>query len=318
MKKILGLFRHWGKIILFAWCVLIFTLVLFPLDDLGDLASSFVAKMTGNNVYLRFDRMGLTVAPQPGVQFKQVHVETNTMPAVSVAEMTLTPSLSALIHKQPYGHFKAKGFMKGQVSVELSPGKRTEDGRQRFMLNVDASKLNVYDIRELTNLPLLVRGQLNLNIKEAQIDPVFKEQPEADVSVQIDKFELPASNVATQIGPITLPDLKLGQIALNGRVSGGRLNITSGTIGKPGDEVEGSIKGNLGISIQNNNGVFTPIIGGYSVELDLKIQKSFEDKASLFLSFLESYRVQTPQGSRYRFKLSAANLQNPPSMEAMR
>ena len=159
---------------------------------------------------------------------------------------------------------------------------------------------------------------MNLDLANAQIDPAFTEQPEADITLKIDKFELPASNLQTPMGAVTLPELKLGQISLKGRLSGGRLNITDGIIGREGDEIFGHIKGNLGITITNNNGTLSPLFGGYNLDIDLKVKRSFQDKAALFLSFVDAYKNPLPDGGQYRIKISAVNFMMPPSIGALR
>lgn len=309
--------KNWGKIVLFAFCVLVFALVLFPMDDLGDLVSTQAPKLTQNNLYVSFDRLGLSLLPQPGLQFRQVYVETRALPPLSVQELTVTPSISGLLYQKPFGHVSAKGFMKGQLDLHVGSGKRTEDGREKLKISVDAQKLNLLDIRDMARLPVLLNGQLSLTLKDGQLDPLFAEQPEMEVSIHIEKFELPASNLPPPL-ELTLPELKLGQVILNGRLSGGRLNLTSGTIGRPGDEVHGEVKMNMGLTFVNSNGAVSPVFGAYSIELDLNIQRSFKEKAGLFLSFIDAYSTPTTEGSRYRFKVSASSFQAPPSMGALR
>jgi type II secretion system protein N len=312
-----GIRENLGKIFVFLGAVVVFLVILFPLDDLGDFVASQVAKMTKNSIYVRFDRMGLSIIPQPGLKLKDVYVETATTSPISVQEMTLTPSLGALLYQRPYGHFSAQGFMKGTVDVHIGGGKRTEEGRERLSLDIEAEKISLNDIRDMVGLPLMMRGQLNLNLNEAQVDPVFSVQPEGEVTVQIDRFELPASNLS-QLGGLTLPELRLGQIVLNGKLTNGRLNINSGKIGRPGDEIHGDVTGNIGIIFQNNNGVVTPYIGSYAVELNLLMQRSFEDKLPIIQGLLAQYRTQTAEGARYKVKVTAPNTQTPPNMEALR
>ncbi len=310
--------RYFGKILLFLLGLIVFTLMLFPLDDLGDFVTSQVAKVTQNTIYVRFDRMGLSIVPQPGLELNDVYVETAATPPLSVQEMTLTPSLAALLHQQPFGHFSARGFMKGEVDIGISNGKRTEEGRTRYQIDIEAEKLSLNDIRDLAGLPMVMRGQVDLNINEALVDPFFSVQPEGDVAVKIGAFDMPAT-VLPYMGGISVPELKLGQVVLSGRLASGRLNINSGKIGNPGDEVYGDIKGNIGINFQNNNGVITPFLGSYSLEVDLQVQNSFGQKVPLLDMALQQYKAQAPLGSsRYRMKLSASNVQLPPNMEALR
>jgi type II secretion system protein N len=310
--------KYIGKFFLFVLGLVVFTLILFPLDDLGDFVTSQVAKVTQNTIYVRFDRMGLSIVPQPGLELNDVYVETAATPPLSVQEMTLTPSLGALLHQQPFGHFSARGFMKGEVDIEISNGKRTEEGRARYQIDFEAEKLSLNDIRDLAGLPMVMRGQVDLNINEALVDPFFTAQPEGEVAIKIGSFDMPAT-ILPYMGGISVPELKLGQIVVNGRLSGGRLNISSGKIGSPGDEVHGDIKGNIGITFQNTNGIITPFLGSYSLEVDLSVQNSFGQKVPLLDMALQQYKAQAPLGSsRYRMKLSASNIQLPPNMEALR
>lgn len=310
--------RHLGKVILFIVGLLVFTLFLFPLDDLGDYVTSQVAKLTHNSIYVRFDRMGLSIIPQPGLKLNDVYVETAAVPPISVQEMTLTPSLSALINQQPFGNFSANGFMKGKVDVDVSNGKRTEDGKARLEINIEAEKLSLNDIREVAGLPIVMRGQVDLKVDKALVDPFFLVQPDAEVNLKIERFEMPAA-VLPYLGGTPIPELKLGQIVVSGRLSNGKLNISSGKIGGPGDEIYGDVKGNLGLTFQNNNGIITPFLGSYSLEVDLNIQNSFEQKVPVFEMVLGQYRRAGGQNSsRYRLRISAANTMMPPNMEAMR
>ncbi len=317
-KLLSAIKNNWGKFILFLVFVLVFVFVLFPLDDLGDLVSSQVAKLTNNSIYVRFDKMGISIVPQPGMQLKQVYIETTNLAPLSAQELTLAPSIPGLLQQKPFGHFSAHGFMKGSVDVKLGSGKRSDNNIERYQMDVNIANLSLLEIRRLVNLPVLLRGQLSMDLTNSQMDPSFSEQPEGDVVLKIDKFELPASNLQTPMGGLTLPELKLGQVSLKGRLSAGRLTIMDGTIGREGDEIFGHIKGNLQITISKNGGILTPLLGGYSFDIDLNIKRSFQDKAALFLAFVDGYKTQTPDGGQYRIKISAANFMVPPSMGALR
>ncbi len=307
-----------GKFFLFLVFVLVFLFVLFPLDDLGDLVSSQVAKITNNSIYVRFDKMGISIIPQPGMELKQVYIETSNLAPLSAQELTLSPSIPGLLQQKPFGHFSVRGFMKGALDLKVSSGKRSENSVERYQMDLNLTNFSLLEVRRLVNLPILLRGQMSLSLLEGQIDPTFTEQPESNVTLKIDKFELPASNLQTPMGGLTLPELKLGQISLKGKLSGGRLNITEGVIGNEGDEIFGQIKGNLGITIVKNGSLFTPVISNYSVDVDLKVKRSFQDKAALFLAFLDLYKTSLPDGAQYRMKISAANLMMPPTVNALR
>jgi type II secretion system protein N len=318
LGKILSAIKNnWGKFFVFLFCVMVFLFVLFPLDDLGDFVSAQITKYVPKT-YVRFDKMGISLIPQPGVQLKQVYVETGDLPPLAAQELTLTPSMGALLSNKPYGHFSAKGFMKGSVDVKTGSGKRSEAGVDRIQLDVSAENLSLFDMKGLLNLPVVMRGQLSMDLKNGQIDPKFGEQPEMDISMKIEKFDLPAANVQTAMGPITLPEIKIGQILVTGRLYSGRITITEAKIGKEGDEIFGNIKFNMGLTLNmvrdGQNEYFVPTMGNYNAEVDLKVKKSFQDRASLPWFLLDQYKTALPDGSQFRIKISGANFMSNPTI----
>ncbi len=306
-----------GKIFVMLTSVVVFALILFPFDDLSDLVTSQVSKLSQNSVYLSFEKLKLSLFPTPGVQLDQVYIESIRTPALSAEELVITPSISGLIQQKPYGNVRAKGLLKGDVEIQVGKGPQTENGVERQKIEVSVKKVSLFDIRALASLPVMLKGQINLE-GTALADLTFQEQPDLDLNLTINQFELPPSNVNTPMGPLTLPDLKLTSVELKGRLSAGRFIIETGTIGKPGDELFGTIKGNIGISIINRGGAIAHQMGAYNIEVDLKAKKSFQDRAALFLSFIDGYKTATADGGQYRFKLTATNPMMPPSIGAVR
>ncbi len=306
-----------GKIVVAFFSAIVFLFVLFPFDDLSDLISSQVSKLSNNSVYVTFERLKMSMIPTPGVHMDQVYIESIRTPALSAKELTITPSVSGLIQQKPYGHISAKGLLKGDVDLNMGKGARSDNGVERQRIEVSAKKISLHDLRELANLPVMLKGQLNLQTT-ALADLTFQEQPDMDIDLTINQFELPPSNVNTPMGPLTLPDLKLSTVELKGRLAAGRFIIETGTIGKPGDELQGTIKGNIGLNIMNRGGGFSHQIGAYTFDIDLKAKKSFQDRAALFLSFIDGFKTPTAEGSQYKFKVSATNPMMPPSIGAAR
>ncbi|NUN05018.1 MAG: type II secretion system protein GspN [Bdellovibrio sp.] len=306
-----------GKIFVMVLSALAFVFMLFPFDDLSDLISSQVSKLSNNSVYLQFDKLKMSLFPQPGVRMDQVYIESLRTPALSAQELIITPSISGLIAQKPYGQVSAKGLLKGDIDIHVGKGTKTENGLERHRVEVSAKKVSLHDIRELANLPVLLKGQLNLQTT-ALADLSFQEQPDVELDLSISQFELPPSNVNTPMGPLTLPDLKLTTVELKGRLSAGRFIVETGTIGKPGDDLYGSIKGDIALTINNRGGTFAPQVGAYNFEVDLRTKKSFQDRAALFLTFIDSYKTPTSEGGQYKFKLTATNPMMPPSIGAAR
>lgn len=316
--KIFKLIRdNKGKIFLMFFSSLVFLFLLFPFDDLSDLISSQVAKISNNNIYVQFERLKMSLLPTPGVKMNQVYIESLSTPTLSAQELVITPSIAGLISQKPYGQVSARGFLRGELSLDVGKGTRSDSGVERQHLEVSAKKISLHDLRELANLPVLLNGQLNLHTS-ALADLTFQEQPDMDLDLTIQQFELPSSNINTPMGPLTLPDLKLSSVELKGRLAGGRFIIETGTLGKPGDDVQGNIKGSMNLLLQNSGGGFTHQIGAYSFDVDLKAKKSFQDRAALFLTFIDNFKSPTSEGAQYKFKLSANSMMVPPKIDALR
>lgn len=317
-RQLLKLIRESkGKIFVMVVSALVFAFMLFPFDDLSDLISSQVSRLSNNSVYVQFDKLKMSLFPQPGVKMDQVYIESIRTPAISATELVITPSVRGLIQQKPYGHVSAKGLLKGDVDLQVGKGSKTENGAERHKIEVSAKKISLHDLREMANLPILLKGQLNLE-STALADLTFQEQPDIEMNLSINQFELPPSNVNTPMGPLTLPDLKLSTVELKGRLAAGQFVIETGTIGKPGDELYGTIKGKIGLTIVNRGNSFGHQIGAYNIEVDLKTKRSFQERAALFLTFIDGYKTPTSEGSQYKFKVSASNPMMPPSIGAVR
>lgn len=315
-KGIFLLFEHKWKLVLMLISTLFFAALLFPFGDLGDLVSSQVSKLTNNRLYLQFDQLRLSLFPAAGVALDEVYLEAQNFPALKSQQLIFTPSISSLISQKPAGSVVLKGFLQGTVEASLKPAKKSENDVPRQALTLNAKKISLNDLRELVELPVMIKGQLDIESK-AIADLSFQEAPDMDLTIKIEKFELPAANVQTQMGPLTLPNLKLSSVELKGRLSAGRFQIESGIIGRDADEVKGTIKGGMSMTIQNHNGQIVPIWGAYAFEVDLSIRKSFQDRAALFLSFIDQHKTPLADGARYAFKLSATDPQNPPNITAL-
>jgi type II secretion system protein N len=317
IKKALSwAFANKWKFVLMIISAIVFAVLIFPFDDLGDLVSTQVSQATRNQVFVQFDRMNLSLFPAPGVAMDGVFLEARNFPPLKAEELIVSPSLTSLITQKPAGSLVAHGFLKGDIHASLQPAGKSEGGAQRQKIVVQAKSLSLSELHDLLRMPVAIQGQLSLNA-QALADLSFATQPDADIDIRIDKFELPTSNVQTAMGPITLPQLKLSSVELKGKLAGGKLQIENGQFGRAGDEVHGNIKGSLDLQIRNM-GVIVPVVGGYHFEISLDMKKSFQDRAALFLSFVDQFKTPTAEGAHYGFQLSAINSMIPPSISALR
>lgn len=310
------LVAHKFKVVLMLMSAVIFAFLLFPFDDLGDLVTSQVAKFTNNQVFVSFDRMEVGVI-NPGLQLQNVYLETSAMPPISAQEISVRPAFSMLVNKKPAGSLSAHGLMKGDLDLKLSPAGKSEAGVEKQKISITAKKISLAELRELVGIPLTMKGRVDIS-SQATADLTFTEQPDMDIQLHIDKFELPTGNVQTGMGPLTLPEIKLTSLDLKGRLSSGQFHIEDGQIGKDNDLLRGTVTGNLALQLKNTPGGIIPIIGGYDFSVRLTVKKDLQDRATLFLSFLDNYKSPQPDGALYSFKLSAPNTYTPPSLGALR
>jgi type II secretion system protein N len=317
IKGIRFLFAHKWKIILTTWFALIFIFILFPFNDLNDLISAQISKLTQNKVFVQFEEMHLNPFG-PKISLNKMYVETGTMPAITSDEVSISPSLLSLVSKQPEGTVTATGFLKGDLEIHLKSGPKTESGLSRSKLEIQAKNLSLKDIREIAQIPIALRGSLNLT-GTALADLTLTEQPEADLNLSIQKFEMPSGSVnLTDMGRVNLPEVKFANVELKGKLANGKFVIESGKLGTNKDELYGDIKGDLNITFQNLNGQITPFIGGYNIDLNLKASIGFKERAKFFLTFLDGYKTDMSDGTQYKFKIQAAAAGMPPQFTPLR
>lgn len=307
------LWRSKARLGLMVVVALLSAFLIFPYDDLSDLVSAQVSALSRNTVFLQFERLKLSLFPQAGVKLDQVYVEAASMPGLSVTELTITPSVSALIAQKPHGRVNAKGLLKGDLDVSVGGGGTSERGAELTKLEVTAEKMSLQDIRQLANLPVLLKGQLDMQT-QGTLDLTFSEQPDMDLTVKISKFELPPANMQTPMGDISVPEMRLSGVELKGKLSAGRFLIENARIGSAGDDLQGTIKGSINMNLRNVGAGPTPEFGAYSLEIDLQPSAGFKSRASFILSLLSSFQT----GERYRFKVAGQGFYGPPTMSPLR
>lgn len=315
--------NNFGKFVLGSFLVVVFLYALFPFSDLNDLVSAQVSKLTHNRVFLQFDDLHINPLTA-SVSINKVYVETPQISNISISELSATPSITALIKGKPGGQVAAQGFMKGDVKISISPagnGSKTEGPGgakgEKYSLDISAQNLSLKEIREATGLSLPLKGQLNLST-QAIADISFTEQPEGEIALTINKFELPPSSVSLgDMGRVNLPEIKLGQIELKGKLANGKFVIESGKIGTAKDDFYGDVKGDLNLTLQNMGGQIIPTIGAYNISLDLKANSRFKERAKFFLSFLDGYKRDLPDGAQYKFRIQAQAMGMPPQFQQL-
>lgn len=319
MAKLISILRAIGnskfKMFLVVMSVLVFLYMLFPVNDLGDYVSSQVALATKSDpVFLQFEDLQVSLLPTPGLKVSKVYVENAAFPPILVQEIKVVPSVSGLISQQPYGSVNAKGLFGGDVSVQVKSGARSDTGIVRQRIELTASRLDLPALRDLGRIPVAMKGKIDLTTM-ALVDLTFTEQPEVEVNLGVSQFEiLPSMVNLGEMGDIALPEIKISRVDVKGRLSAGKLIIESGTFGKEGDDLQGTVKGSIDLQMVKAKNDLTqeggvhPVLGGYTLFLDLKPSpKLQESAATMFDIFIGKFKVMASDGVHYKFKTYGEN-----------
>lgn len=293
---------------------LVFLFLLFPFSDLGALVTTQVAKLTYNQVYLKFDELHLSLLPSPGLQLKNVKVQGLQFPPLTTETLNVSPSIMGLLSFKPGVSLSAKGLFDGDVDVVTSGGSKATSGALKQNISIGAEGIELSKITSVLALPMNMEGKMNLDTK-AVVDPSFSEQPEGQVDLKAVRVNITSASVPTPIGPLSLPDTKLQELILKGQLTKGELNIEKAQIGSPQDELYAQVRGTMNIQFQTQGGQVSANPGAYDLTIQIKTKPSYQAKAGLFLGFLEAYKKsESPQGREYIFKVAGANFYAPPRM----
>lgn len=310
LQFVLNVLRfHKLKIALFVFASLVFAVVIFPYDDLSDYVTTQISAATAQQVYVRFDSMDLDVLPAPGVHMEKVSVETPSFPRLEMAELTLAPSIRSLLSFRPGVAATARDFFGGDVFLRTKTGK--VDGQQNVFL--ESQELSLQKLSKFLKTPVPLKGRLRLNT-QMDLDLTMASQPEGDIQLGLDEFQVVSANVPTQLGPINIPDVRISTVSVAGRLSDGRLIIEEAQLGKAGDDISGKVKGEVALRLESAGGTVRALPGAYNLDLDLVVSKGLSEKAGLLLLLLDSYKRADPAGHRYAVRLQGTNFASPPKV----
>jgi type II secretion system protein N len=313
MNYLIHFFRfiksNFGKILLTILFFVVFTISLFPLGDLSEFVSSRVSALTGNQVYIQFDKLHLNPL-SPSIGMENILLETHSLENLTIGNLTAAPSILALISKKPGGQLTAENVLSGNAMIKVNPS----TVKDKSNVDISLEKISLKDLRRTMNLSLPISGQLNLNA-QALVDLAFAEQPDGDLTATIQKFELAGGSInLPDLGSLTLPEVKFTSVDLKSKFQAGKFVIDNMRLGTAADDLSGTITGDMTLMIQNINGQMSPVVNGYTLSIDLLAKQSFKDRASFFLSFIDRFQTVDASGTRYKFKLVSVSPGAPPQM----
>lgn len=308
--------RHKWKILTTFILSFVFLFLLFPFQDLNDFISQKVLQLTQNKVYLQFEDLSINPLTTT-LHFKDVQLDTGSIDQLQMSELNATPSIIGLLQKKPAGKVEAKGLLGGNLEISLHPTTSENKEIEKSEIQIYADSISLKQIRQMAQMDLPLQGKLQLQSK-LKMDLAFIEQPEGDISATITQFELSSGSVnLSDLGKFVLPEIKLAKVEVKGRLQGGKFIIESGTLGAPKDEFYGTVRGELGLQIQNMGGQIRPIVNTYDLSIDFLAKPSFISKTQFFLSILDKYKKDEAPNSRYKFKLVSSAPGMPPQFSPL-
>ncbi|MBK9038197.1 MAG: type II secretion system protein GspN [Bdellovibrionales bacterium] len=314
LKKIFK--YHKKKIFLVFISSSLFTLILFPYDDLADVVTIQVSKLSDNQVFIQFDHLGIDFFPTPGINLEKVEVQTPQLPTIKADELTLSPSIAGLLTFKPGLVARAEGFLEGNVSLKFKSGEKVEEGVYRKDIELRVTQLELSHLKELVEIPIKLTGKANLNTS-FDVDPTFRDQPQGEIEFNTGEIKLPPSTIPTYYGPLSLPAFNWTQMMLKGRMVGGKFIIEMAELGGPKDAFNGQLKGSIDVTMNSRGGGLVPQFGAYELKLKLNVTKAAQESLSLFLGILDGYKTLTLTGASYAVRISGSRFGVNPSFSAL-
>ncbi len=259
--------------------------------------------MTGNQVYVQFDEMGIKLVPDLGLRLDKFSLETPFFPPLNIQKLVASPSVMGLLLQKPAGNLVAEGLFRGDASISVRPGRKAENGSPTQALTLKAEKLQLQELKTFFGLPVNLKGPISVNA-DGTVDLTMTNQPDVTFDGQTGRLEMGSSVINLPLGPVVLPELTLSRVTMKGRLSAGQLLIEDVQIGKEGDELVGKVSGQFNLELKNMNGQIFPVQGAYNYKIDLWANQAFEERAKFFLAIIDSHKVAEGPGHRYRFSLS--------------
>lgn len=294
---------------------ILFAPMVFPNRDLITLIQTQVYNRSG--IILDFDDLSFKLIPSLGAKFENLKVDNNRGLKLSADSVSATTSyFNALVTRKPYVSINADGLMDGEVRIKTSAAPKTENVQERYAAQVNLENLNLNKLLDLANLKYQTKGSATGNI-DASFDFALQEQPDAEFQLNLKNVIQPNFNINLgDLGEIPMPGFGFKKVALQGRLAAGVLHIDNLTLGEPTDEIFGTIKGRINLNILRRGTGFIPQVGPYNINVDLKIKKSFQQKASLFIGFIDIGKKNIPEGGHYKLNISAQNPAIAPSFSS--
>lgn len=314
--SIRNVFRfHKMKIGLFFAFFIVFTIMLFPYNDLGDLVTSKISQATQNTVYLQFSDLNPSFFPTVGLEFENVSVDTPFLQGIKANSLTVRPSILSLLAFKPGLSLNADGFFKGSADISGSIPGMSAEATRKPKISGELQGIDLSEVTKSLKLPIDLGGKMKFETDSLALDLTNYEQTTGDLSANIKDAKLGAMNINTPLGPLPLPSMSFSSIDFQADAKNGNVKVGKLALGKTGDEFVGTAKGTFDLK----NQPYGLPLGSYDFSIELEVQSSFEARMGVLWStvegFIESYkRASSPGKKTYAFRISGQGVMNPPKI----
>ncbi len=316
MTSIRNVFKfHKLKILLFFGLFIVFGIIIFPYNDLGDLVTAKVSQATQNAVYLQFTDLTPSFFPSVGLEFENVSIDTPVIQDIKANSLTVRPSILSLLAFKPGLSVNAEGFFKGTADISGSIPGFSPEASMKPKISGELKGLDLSEVTKSLKLPIDLGGKLGFETDSLSLDLTNFELTNGDVQANIKDAKLGSMNLNTPLGPLPLPAMAFSVIDLQAEAKNGTVKVAKLTLGKSGDELSGSAKGQFDIK----NQPYGPPLGSYDFSIELEVLAAFESKMGILWStlegFIETYKRASPAGKKnFAFRISGQGVMAPPKI----
>ena len=278
---------HKLKILTLFVSLSLFFVLLFPLNELSDLVSSSVAQGTNNAVVLSFDDMGFQFAPTPGIGMSQVRAHIRGVGLIELARLQLVPAWVSLLSLKPGAMVRMRGLYQGDLDF-FAQLTNLSGTKARFELSSQKVSLTPI-VKQFAPIDTQVKGIVSLDVN-GDLDLTFAAPPEISANVSVSDVDVATFMVPTPMGPMQLPQLAWKTLSLQGRIAENKVFLDPLQIGVEGDDIEATIRGEMGLNIQQQR----VVPGRYDISVQLKIRPSSQvmQELGVLLKFFRSAQAR--------------------------
>ena len=304
------------------FCFCLFGFLIFPYNDLTSFVSDQVYNGSNKRVTLTASGLQLSIFP-PGVKFtgdKETPLTIDSldfppsMPALELESLALAPSISSLLQFKKGIYAKLNGLFNGTASFQFQEGKPVAENSEMLQvkLGLSGNDLAIQELTKALALPVKLAGVADLDLT-ALVDPSFSGQPESTFDFEVENLRLNSFNY---LG-MSIPKMEFKTTRIKGQLKDGELILEDVQLGKKGDELFATIKGQIRTRLQKTNQGVQPFFTNYRINLDLTANRKFDSLLSfldILFSDINNYKSQTPNGSRFNMALIGNGFRSPPRL----